>query len=1062
MGWTSENQVYLPDYNVARGGVYELKLKPPFDFNGSSLRIFPLRARQNRLQAFIDSYLNFGSQDGTPAGYFRAYLPYVYLTIINYGKMSLDAANLGWVSQNEVFMNIPLLRYKWIRKKLVFQDFASASPFIYVDNDLSLVTGRDVYGWQKELVSADQMSSTWATRQDEARIAVRFSSPCPPGRLAGAREDSLPLLQIEYTLGDPLSRFPPNPRADWLPWNILANIFTSSGELMSDYVEILRGLRVAQRLPLARGVPKALEQLLRIGLNKDPIVWNTLNVKQFRDAEHPRLACDQEITCAPIELQRFGGIELIGEGPLLAGDSSGGLTIDLFDYADSPIASILGLEAATTTKMGDATIHRIRPVFPMRFDADLRYRPGYAIAWRTKNSGWHDESNRHVGRTEPADYNTALGEAADEAVGPFVFPNATLRVLPLLADKEKLDAFLQDYLGKPLRAGAATTDDGKPVTISLWGNLVYLVATTFEGVASETNDVGRWTERDLVFYVPARVMAGQELWKIVLVPVYAFADDTRAVLTGTEVNGIPFAKATLESPSAAWLDDDGPAEATKRGLLRATTLILPALGAGLEATERVFLEVDEGAPFAKHSGNRWRGVAEGWAISLKQNLEEQLARVNDKDLFTEGRALAFQVLALSRPVHIWTLKQFPDVHDASKACYQAIVEVDRKITRVHGIQEIESSLYLRMRSYASLRIVEKLGLLTIAAEDKDGVPEHLLQAVRPFWTKVSMREELGKNILVRDRSHPDRWEPSHLNEPVPMALGEDDIRAVTLLAQAAEPRRLRELYFERPSIPYPCCPEAPRPVEENVVDRVTAKLFPQDILNSVLSEEWARFDGCLWTDARRKLRHQFRSEVEKNAGKSLWEQAEDELTWWVNTLVTGPNDRNELWNVACLLLVDRFSARFAAASPPGSETSRTEEQYRCFFVGKFAEVMSRLSAAGDKKWSAPPPNIVDEHIKKLMDRRKSAVAAVTPSAGFDEACSIADVTRERLLVVLAKLHQKPYHLIVPWDILWNRKERRHMFPHSTPTGKEPYLGRGASDHFAEEPKNPAPGNKRMV
>jgi hypothetical protein len=884
MGWTREDKLYLPDYNVARGGVYESKLKPPFDFNGSSLRIFPLRARQNRLQAFIDSYLNFGDPNGTPAGYFRAYLPYVYLTIINYGRLSLDAANLGWVSQNEVFMNIPLMRYKRFRKELVFQDFASASPFIYVDNDLSLVTGRDVYGWQKELVSADQMSSTWATRQDEALIAVRFSSPCSPGKLAGANEEPRTLLQIEYTLGDPLSRFPPNPRADWLPWNILSNIFTSSGELMSDYIEILRGLRVAQRLPLVGGVPKALEQLLRIGLNKDAIVWNTLNIKQFRDAEDPSLACDQEITCAPIELQRFGGIELIGEGPLLAGDSSGGLTIDLFDYPDSPIAATLGLESATTTKMGDATIHRIRPVFPMRFDADLRYAPGYAIAWRTKDSGWHDRHDRPVGPKEPTDYNTALGEAADEAVGPFVFPNATLRVLPLLADKEKLNAFLQDYLGKPLSNGGATTDDGRPVTIDLWGNQVYLVATTYDGVASETNDIGQWTERDLVFYVPARVMAGEDLWKIVLVPVYAFADDTAAVLTGTEVNGIPFAKATLESPSATWLDDDGPSASTPRGLLRATTIILPAIGAGLEATERVFLEVNEGAPFPPHDRDRWRGIAEGWGLRLKKDLEEQRLRVRDQVRFTEGRALALQVLALNRKVHLWTLKQFPDVADSTKACYQAIVQVDREITQVDRIQEIDQNLYVRMRSYASLSIVEKLGLVTLAEEIKEnGVLEHVLQAIRPFWARVSLKEALGKNVFVRSRCQ--AWDASLGGEDDAPALTSVHIDAVTSLALTCVPRGLRQLVIERPPMLLARLPQ-PLPFGgKGVLESVTEGLYPRDILESILSEEWEAFGGCRWRHARKRLRQEYMRELNRVANEDPVKQSEDELAWF-NTAIS--------------------------------------------------------------------------------------------------------------------------------------------------------------------------------
>ena len=122
---------------------------PPFVFRNVTSRVFPIKANMAQLELFIDHYLN---NDIPPQiAHFRPSMPYVYLMMINYGSMvpaSVAAQNVGWVSQHEVTFTVPLeWWYENEKGQLVFKDWASVSPFIFVDDEMSLTTGREVYGW---------------------------------------------------------------------------------------------------------------------------------------------------------------------------------------------------------------------------------------------------------------------------------------------------------------------------------------------------------------------------------------------------------------------------------------------------------------------------------------------------------------------------------------------------------------------------------------------------------------------------------------------------------------------------------------------------------------------------------------------------------------------------------------------------------------------------------------------------------------------------------------------------------------------------------------------------
>jgi hypothetical protein len=136
----------------------QLGVKPPLMFRGVSARVFPLRANLDTLQQLVDGYLNFVPRE---AGYFRAPLPYVFVVLLNYGQMSEAMMRSGWFSQIEVYFGLPVEWYKLVDGQYVFHDWGVITPYIFVNDDISVPVGRTVYGFPKVLASVKQTDSSW-------------------------------------------------------------------------------------------------------------------------------------------------------------------------------------------------------------------------------------------------------------------------------------------------------------------------------------------------------------------------------------------------------------------------------------------------------------------------------------------------------------------------------------------------------------------------------------------------------------------------------------------------------------------------------------------------------------------------------------------------------------------------------------------------------------------------------------------------------------------------------------------------------------------------------------
>lgn len=1046
----------LPDFNTARTGVDASQLTPPFEFDGAMMRLFPLRANLEKMQTFVDAYLNVVPDE---LAHFRTFLPYVYLMIINYGKMSVNAANLGWISQNEVAFSIPLLWYRRVGRKLVFHDFAYVSPFIYVDNDLSMTTGREVYGWPKSRVSMDTFATAWMTSPEASAVLARFSAMVYPELYAGMRQTPRTLLEISYSVGSSFTRVPFDPRAPWLPWVTLPKAIVGSMEMMRDYTDVLRGLGFLREQPGA-GPEAYVSMLTQLSRSMNPysprIGFNTVNLKQFRDAEHPSVAAYQALTNARMSLRRFQSGGLLADRHVLQGDPSGGFSIDVHYYSTAPIIESLGLEIAAERTLGGVTIHTLRPMFPMWLNIDMHYDLARVIAWRARGRGWQDGKGTLARgphhEPPPSRYNTARGAAEGEVAGPFTFPSTTVRVMPLLADEGKLAAFLRGYLGEPLA--------GEDVEVLPWGRYVYLVASSYEEMSSMTNDIGWWAERDLIFYVPARVMRGGELWKVVLVPAFAYANSATAALTGAEVSGIPIAKSELESPTNAWMSDEGPRVGTRRALLSTTTMVLPVIELGQKAVDRVIVEVLEGDPIPREDERRWRSVVQGWAQNLKEDLQDKRERAAaDPELFAEARAFALQVICQQRSIHVLTLKQFRDSEHPTKACYQAVVEVDRELTHVHQIEEIETSLHIRIHRYPTQHIVETLGLVAMTEEMvRGGVLVHILEPVRPFWMKVALKEHLGRNLFVRAGtgawSAPERREERIATAAGPPSVG---IWTVKAIQREHEPRRLPTLVHDlvrdrgAPT-------DAPSILDLDIAAVVEA-FGPQAILESILSEEWERWDECRWLPSRARIE---RAATAAREGKAAPDAAfaEFEVLWGVMTRSMLPRtvermaSAEEVEVLLDALLRSRlleFVAMQHAIRPDDMEGDGARRRRE--LVEAYWKSVSRL--VGIASGHLPSASKFEEEMAEITGQSREA----TYHSTIRKYARAVKLAHDALLMILAKAHQKPHHAIRR-ETIANANERERVFPLEHCWNDDWYVGAPLCPPDRPHGEDPPPDTER--
>jgi hypothetical protein len=397
-------------------------LKPPFMFRAVTSRVFPLKANMGRLTQFVDQYLNMDIPDSIV--HFTPALPYVYFTVLNYGGMSPTsraAQHAGWIAQHEVCFTVLLQRWRRNSRtgKLVFQEWASISPFIYVDDAMSQTTGREVYGWPKVLAHIDAETPLWTAHPRAGTRLFSMSTEMFAGVYAGDRESASVLLEVERDPVASYAEFPANLKCPWSITSVVPNMISSSLSLMGDALDIAGGFRL-RGYPAGRSASSLLTMGVKasgmafdmlsgltgpiLGLRKgsrsndadfDPdhvrahdalpkLFANTVNLKQYRDPERPDLACYTALVNSRMGIDRVNKYGLLGDWDLLRGDPSGGYSVKIHRNVSQPIIETLGLEiTGVDAYVDNSPVAVLKPSFPFWVDVDMIYAAGEVICSRT-------------------------------------------------------------------------------------------------------------------------------------------------------------------------------------------------------------------------------------------------------------------------------------------------------------------------------------------------------------------------------------------------------------------------------------------------------------------------------------------------------------------------------------------------------------------------------------------------------------------------------------------------------------------------------------------------------
>jgi len=786
-----------------------LSFSPPFLFKNVTVRLFPLKANMGALTTFCNNYLNMDIDPEivhyTPA------LPYVYLSVINYGSMSSDsvqAQNIGWVSQHEVTFEVPLQRWRKIDDRLVFQDWATVCPFIYVDDPSSLATGREVYGWNKVSCTIDADIPLWVS-DPRARVREFGMSIDDIGTTnRGNQSQNQTLLRIDTDPPPAMVQFPPEPFDPWSPlWAIPTGI-GNAASLAGNALDIALSLRIRgyeshrtieSLVEMAKVASRKLGSVmnsLQPSHGQDPstldaairglpnLFTDSVTLKQFRNPRQTDLACYQALVSSMMGVNRLNRAGLLGDVNLLRGDTSGGYRVAITEMDSQPIIQTLGIEVSTPSSAGGVSY--IRPVLPMWMDLDLYYGKGKVICSRTQSydgdaaSAWRDEQDdtplvpvdsRPAKKPPPPSYNATLGQATQPITGPFHYPDVTVQVYPLLAERATLEIFLHDYLNGPL-THMTDTADGRPILrdgvpkgwrFELCGSYVYMAVTVFGQKLGEawsaTNNIGDFFDKEVTFGIPVKWFDQDDnLVTMALVTPFVFSNNGRGVTTSREVNGFNAIRATIDSLADPWMEAGGPIARPR--YVRMMTEVIPALNVGQKSQQRPLLEIDARDALPDDDATGWQRVVDDWWPPVIGDLKRKTYLAAQDAYFVDAvKALSLEFLVNGKAINRLAIKEYRDSWELDRACYQAIVIVANTITAIYDMREIEDPVFVRLYRWPTVPIADLLGLKIESQRSVDGNVIDTIQPLRPFWMRLALKEDLGTVACCRTTDAP--WRIVH-------------------------------------------------------------------------------------------------------------------------------------------------------------------------------------------------------------------------------------------------------------------------------------------------------------
>ena len=281
-------------------GYSDQQLPPPYKATDVSLWTFPLLAGYDKLQEVVDEYLNIappGSVDFVfrPLGALGRSI--VYLTVLHYDRLISEVPPFntqGFHTQNELYFAIPFVRWKG----LVPVDIGLFTPYIFVDEPYSLISGNTVVGFPKLEAHFVQMPASPANP-----YPIAIDAPVFPTYSTGTPLTRKRILDVNALLGEPVEK-----ESLW-PFGDIDGLFGPDGEV-----------------PVEQAVFTLLQNVVRSK------AYSLAQLKQIRDAVQPDVAVYQAVLSFAVDLDSLTSLGLLPPA-----------VVDLPAYASLQIAQGLDL-----------------------------------------------------------------------------------------------------------------------------------------------------------------------------------------------------------------------------------------------------------------------------------------------------------------------------------------------------------------------------------------------------------------------------------------------------------------------------------------------------------------------------------------------------------------------------------------------------------------------------------------------------------------------------------------------------------------------------------------------
>lgn len=260
----------LPAY-VARSG--EQELVPPCPLTSTQFYVFLLKGDQAKLQALLDRLFNVPTGGAVR---YEAFWDHVALMFTHVDRLSSADASQGWAAYGDIALWVPFLDKTGGGGLVPVVKMYPA--YMIVNNGSTMATGREVYGFPKEM--------GW------------FVEPQNPEYIGDLAADVL-----GYDANSTVQEMIRN-----RIWTLQRGAASTPATPVGDFKSIINELE-----KLLRGVVTLGDELL-IALNflRDGFSLPALGLKQFRDIADPSKAVFQSIVEAPLGMKKFRSASILG------------------------------------------------------------------------------------------------------------------------------------------------------------------------------------------------------------------------------------------------------------------------------------------------------------------------------------------------------------------------------------------------------------------------------------------------------------------------------------------------------------------------------------------------------------------------------------------------------------------------------------------------------------------------------------------------------------------------------------------------------------------------------